>query len=518
MCGITFAGSNWLSAGEVDAFKGLLYHSADRGIDSTGVFAVQKDLRGPHGVSWLKEALPPAEFLNLQATDALFEPPGKKQIKLLVGHNRAATVGEVKKSNAHPFNFANIIGVHNGTIASSSLKHSKDHETDSEAFLREISENGIEATVKHIARLSGAFAIAYYNKKDKTFNIIRNYQRPLSYASSGGTIYGASEKEMLAWYMERSGRKYMVDSVVEIKPYHLYTFDMNAGFSVKPEVKDIGLPPSTGSYQGWGPGRTTTPTTSTATPGHSKTARELKALRDSINADKNIVRRWNELKSQWEYFYPFAARSNSKPPWNEKEGDTLPLIGARTATSIEDPTILAASEHRRALLASYRAAHPQGSPSSLAVGFEDGKGNVVILTREELEADRARQLEIPEFLRRVSEQAGAALGAPDEGDGSYSESDIPASRGGEGIDPSEDTGEDEYFQNGDGKIITRNDLDEALSHGCGYCGSLLNIEDVIDENFNVEGFVYDSDVGKAFVCDSCMTKEQLKATKGFKGK
>src|SRR5690606_1921090 len=134
MCGITFALGHKLYDDDIAFVRGLLYHSADRGQDSTGAFTVP--INPKQKILFDKAPVAPAVFLDRPSFVELVNKD--RPVKLLVTHNRAATVGSVTKANAHPFNNSSLLGVHNGTVTKTALKFGKDFETDSEAIYEQI--------------------------------------------------------------------------------------------------------------------------------------------------------------------------------------------------------------------------------------------------------------------------------------------------------------------------------------------------------------------------------------------
>lgn len=101
----------------------------------------------------------------------------KRKHRVLLGHNRWATVGKVNRLNAHPFETENLIGVHNGTLKNKhAIPDSQFYDTDSEALYNNIDFEGLE---KAMSIVRGAWALAYYNKEDHSMNFLRNAERPL---------------------------------------------------------------------------------------------------------------------------------------------------------------------------------------------------------------------------------------------------------------------------------------------------------------------------------------------------
>lgn len=120
---------------------------------------------------------------------------------VFLGHNRAATVGVVNGYNAHPYQYGHIVGAHNGTLTSESLKAieaavGEEFDVDSMAVFAAIEKLGIEKTVP---LLQGAWALVWVNQKEKTLNFLRNDKRPfwMAYSKDCKKLFWASEHPMI---------------------------------------------------------------------------------------------------------------------------------------------------------------------------------------------------------------------------------------------------------------------------------------------------------------------------------
>ena len=113
-------------------FEQMLYADALRGMDSTGIYGINK-----YGnLKMVKAAKAAAEFIGTK-TFQDFKNEIVNKFRVVVGHNRAATKGATTDDNAHPFIEDHICLVHNGTLHTH--KHLADKEVDSHAICEFIS-------------------------------------------------------------------------------------------------------------------------------------------------------------------------------------------------------------------------------------------------------------------------------------------------------------------------------------------------------------------------------------------
>lgn len=238
MCGLVGIAGN-VYGNDLTALKWLLFFDAIRGEDSTGLAVVEeeknnielyKSVGGPHCLFY--------EYLVFDKKNTYAGKDGK----VFIGHNRAATRGEVTEANAHPFHHGNIVGAHNGTLIDSCLKRLEDgekYEVDSEAVIFNFSKGGIKDT---ISKLEGAWAFTVYDKEQDKMFFIRNSSRPLYYARrlDNDVMYWSSSEEILK--MALGLAKVHVGDIKQFEPNKLYSLDMknsNLKFrDVKLEIAD----------------------------------------------------------------------------------------------------------------------------------------------------------------------------------------------------------------------------------------------------------------------------------------
>lgn len=159
---------------------------------------------------------------------------------MLIGHTRYATVGNRDAdANAHPFQYGDVIGAHNGCIygwhsLASSLGITPN--VDSEVIFAAIDMYGHKEGLEMI---DGAMAITYVI--NDTLYLYRN-TNPMYIAWDGDTIYWSS----LKWSLQAIG----FTDVKELKPYKVWRVDngrLKEIASIK-ERKAVGYAPKYGVY------------------------------------------------------------------------------------------------------------------------------------------------------------------------------------------------------------------------------------------------------------------------------
>ena len=200
MCGLVSVVSKskyGMTAQDVSAFELMLFMDTLRGEDSTGVFLV--DNIG--NVMIAKEAVDGPKFLQTKEW-ADIRRAAIQRGWVLVGHNRKATRGVISDENAHPFWVEDkIVLVHNGSMFGGH-KHLADTEVDSHAIAHTIAnEESVEAALQ---KVDAAYALMWYNVQEKSFNIIRNTQRPLHFNSNHNAWYFTSEDSILEFALKRA--------------------------------------------------------------------------------------------------------------------------------------------------------------------------------------------------------------------------------------------------------------------------------------------------------------------------
>ena len=193
MCGIVGVAGK-IGVKEEQVFALMLKLDTIRGHHSTGVIAIDKH----------KSVVKHEKFLGTpwdfyKETDLFNGGIGtyRGTASALIGHNRAATIGDVSAENAHPFDFDDLIGVHNGTLVDTQLHKLDEHlkfDVDSQVLYHNINKNGIKET---IPKTCGAYSLIWWDKKDETLQLLRNDDRPMQYRYSedGKTIFFASEAD-----------------------------------------------------------------------------------------------------------------------------------------------------------------------------------------------------------------------------------------------------------------------------------------------------------------------------------
>lgn len=232
MCGIVGVAGH-VSTKLEEVFKDLLNVDVIRGPHSTGLVTVNPGQQ----VSTAKEVMLPPDFLQTRAARKALSVRNV----LIMGHNRYATIGDINKANAHPFEHGHVTGMHNGTLKGwkQSLKDAQEFDVDSDCLLYNLSIQGLHEFTKDT---EGAFALSWYNSKEHRLYLARNPDRPLyiAYSEDRRTLLYASEAWMIRSCSGRRGVK--IGQINEIPEWTQYSWDLpsdlNSGVG-KPNVRKL---------------------------------------------------------------------------------------------------------------------------------------------------------------------------------------------------------------------------------------------------------------------------------------
>lgn len=123
-------------------------------------------------------------------------------------HVRHATVGNVSPDNSHPFQFDNVIGMHNGTLVTKEFLPFGGNEdlTDSAIFYSKVNEEGYKSVIERLSD-KDAFAFVFVDIQGSKIRIVRNNKRPLFWSvdKKRKVLWYASEASFLNFIAERHG-------------------------------------------------------------------------------------------------------------------------------------------------------------------------------------------------------------------------------------------------------------------------------------------------------------------------
>lgn len=192
MCGIV--GFSGVNPANVDKLNFLMYYnSVERGKDSTGYYTPETGVK--------KDAVACLDFLKKNKLPSS---------NLFIGHVRWKTIGANLTKNAHPFEYDNVVLLHNGTLEnhmSMLVKHGfnwKDFDVDSQVLAKLIDENlksddyDDKTRFKTLSEFDGAAALLWIDKTNPNkLYVFRNNARPLYCGYIGEEMYISSIEESL---------------------------------------------------------------------------------------------------------------------------------------------------------------------------------------------------------------------------------------------------------------------------------------------------------------------------------
>lgn len=219
MCGLAGVAGDGISKRHLEAYQELLYMSALRGRDGTGVLAV--NTRPSHTVY--------RNYKTIQESNDFLKIHGKKDgflssslWNILMGHTRWATVGDVSNKNVHPFDVGPMIGAHNGTLQSLMFYDKK--KTDSQVMFEKMTKQGI---IPVLASTSwhDAWAVTIFEKETDKLYLATNGQRPLSVGivQDADVMFWASDFSMI--YLACKRARIPVECFT-LSTYYLYEIDI----------------------------------------------------------------------------------------------------------------------------------------------------------------------------------------------------------------------------------------------------------------------------------------------------
>lgn len=174
MCGLFGAIGRDIDVGSVRA---LAIINRERGTDSLGIFDSSGQL--------VKHAGDPADVL---AREDVTEFLGHRERWFLAGHTRHATQGTVKRRNAHPFKYGNILGSHNGMV-----RAPKGYAVDSQYIFHRLNKCGGDYQ-RALENVSGYWSLTWFDG-DALF--VQTHDNTLWFTKIGGTFYYSSTKAHL---------------------------------------------------------------------------------------------------------------------------------------------------------------------------------------------------------------------------------------------------------------------------------------------------------------------------------
>lgn len=189
MCGI-LGFSSKTNNYDLEKIKTLmLCNSYERGGDGLGIFTPKTGV--------IKD--------NVSAQKFILSEDFKNKLlddKILIGHARKSSSGGKTVNNTHPFEYDNIVAVHNGTLQKHSelareynLKHTDwyiDTHVICKALSLDITKKGYDVYPEVFTKYQGFATIVYYSKETNSIYVHRDKDREIYYGFIDNSLYISS--------------------------------------------------------------------------------------------------------------------------------------------------------------------------------------------------------------------------------------------------------------------------------------------------------------------------------------
>ncbi len=226
MCGLVGVFGKDINYVDEKVARQLSIVSSLRGDHSTGLMYAWEETRGKDKGTCFscmhKSEEVPSVFNKSKKVQDIYRIPN---LSVLAYHTRYATKGQINSENAHPFEHGEYKLMHNGTVQRAEMLHGEGalFDTDSESITYAFSKLG---PAKVIPEINGAFALAWIHSPKGTFHLIRNSERGLFICKNSNreVYYYASEKLMLDLVLTRNKINYTEPEKLETGKEIIYDF------------------------------------------------------------------------------------------------------------------------------------------------------------------------------------------------------------------------------------------------------------------------------------------------------